>query len=149
MVDYDNDGDLDIALTRQDGANVLLRNGTNDSNYLKVRVVGAGSRATNTLGVGVRVELWDASGTDLLQRREIGGARGYGGTEPLWAHFGGVTSASNYVVKVYFLNGTISTTVKPSTTASTIGSTVVPQMLTVTEPPVSLRVTSWKEVESE
>jgi len=149
LVDFDNDGDLDLSITRQDGANVLLRNLLNDPNYLKVRVVGAGVRATNTLGVGVRVELWDAAGAELLQRRDIGAARGFGGSEPLWAHFGGVDPAATYRVRAFFRTGTIEAAVVPGAVSSLIGSTTVPQMVTIEEPVTALRVTGWREVEAE
>jgi len=134
FVDYDNDGDLDLAVTQQGAGNTLLRNNTNSSNYLEVRVVGGGACGTNAAAVGVRVELWNALGTVFLARREIGVARGYGGIEPMWAHFGGLTNNVPYLVKVRFVGGWSSTTVVPASTSTTIGSTIIRQMLTVSEP---------------
>ncbi|MBN2561238.1 MAG: VCBS repeat-containing protein [Phycisphaerae bacterium] len=133
FVDYDNDGDLDLAITQEDATNTLLRNGTNNTDYLKVRAIGGGACGTNKAAVGVRVELWDAAGTTFLARREIGVARGYGGTEPMWAHFGGITNTQIYTVKVHFVGGWSSQTVVPASVSTTIGGTVIQQMLTVEE----------------
>ncbi|MFH1418203.1 MAG: VCBS repeat-containing protein [Planctomycetota bacterium] len=133
FVDYDNDGDLDLAVTQEDANNTLLQNGTNNKDYLKVRVIGGGACGTNRAGVGVRVELWDAAGTTFLAMREVGVARGYGGAEPMWVHFGGVKNAATYTIKVRFVGGWSSQTVIPAAVSSTIGVTVIPQMLTVEE----------------
>lgn len=148
FVDFDNDGDLDIAVTREDTSNVLLRNGTNNTNYLKVRVVGLGAGGTNKSAMGVRVDLYAANGTTFLARREIGVARGYGGAEPMWVHFGGVDPNTEYVVKVHLLTGLTSVSVTPSAVSTTIGAVTIPQMLTVTEEPVQqMQVTTWTEVD--
>mgnify|MGYP000131031070 CR=1 FL=1 len=149
FVDCDNDGDLDLAVTQTAAANTLLRNRTDDQRYLKVRVLGRGGGGTNRAGVGVRVELWDAAGQTRLARRDLGTARGYGGTEPLWAHFGGVNPAMAYTIKVFFASRSAddpySVSVVPATVSTTIGGTVIPQMLTVEEPP-GLRIIRWREV---
>jgi len=149
FVDYDNDGDLDLAVTRIDGGMILLKNGTTVRNYLKVRVIGAGQGGSNTLGIGVRVDLLSATGT-FLQRRDVGGARGLG-TEPLWVHFGGVDPNTDYQVKVYFASGTRTYTVRPSLASTKIGSRTIAKMATFTEPPVGppLRITRWREVSPE
>ena len=133
FVDYDNDGDLDLSVTQEDASNTLLRNNTDNSDYLKVRVIGGGACGTNAAAIGVRVELWDQNETTLLATREIGTARGYGGTEPMWVHFGGVNSAQTYTVKVRFVGGWTSEQVTPATAATTIGSVIIPQMLTIEE----------------
>jgi hypothetical protein len=149
FVDYDNDGDLDLALIIEDADCMLFRNDIDDTNYLKVRVVGAGLGATNAAGVGVRIDLYDASGTTFLQRREIGVARGYGGSEPLWAHFGGVDPSATYTVRVYFVSGILDTSVTPSSASTTIGSKTIDQMVTIEEPSPNedLRVIRWIEVD--
>lgn len=145
FVDYDNDGDLDLFLTRENAAPVLLENRINASNFLKVRVLGGGSGKTNKAAVGTRVELWNSTGTTLLGRRDIGMASGYGGVGPQWAHFGGVTPTATYQVKVYFQNNVITKTIVPNTASTTIGSTVIPKMLTIEEP-ATARVIKWSEV---
>jgi hypothetical protein len=148
FVDHDNDGDLDLAITREDATAVLLQNRTNNTNYLKVRVIGRGAGGTNMAAVGTRVELWNSAGTTRLARRDIGVARGYGGTEPLWAHFGGVNPSSTYMVKVYLASRSVSdpytVSVVPNSTSTTIGGTTVAQMLTVQEP-TKVKVIQWSE----
>lgn len=146
FVDYDNDGDLDLAVTREDVDNILLQNGLNNDQYLKVRIIGAGSSGTNVAGIGTRVDLYNAAGTTLLARRDVGIARGYGGTDPLWLHIGGVDPATTYVVRVHFVSGTVDTSVVPGNVSTTIGAVTIDQMLTITEPdPEPLRLIRWLE----
>lgn len=149
FVDYDNDGDLDIALTRENGNAVLFENRIGGTNYLKVRLVGRGQGGTNKACIGTRVELWNADGTVRLARRDVGNARGFGGTECPWLHFGGVTPTSTYKLKVYWASrgatDPYTADVVPIGTTTTIGSTVIRQMITVTEPSKS-KVIQWTEV---
>jgi hypothetical protein len=59
--DYDNDGDLDVLVTSNNGPARLLRNdGGNRNRYLRVRTVGT---ASNRDGIGARVTLTTASGS--------------------------------------------------------------------------------------
>ncbi len=136
-VDYDNDGDLDLSLTRESTSAVLLKNGTDDQKYLKVRVVGGGNGVTNVGGVGVRVELYSANGATFLGRREIGVARGYGGSKQNWVHFGGVDPNTSYQVRIYLdslaVNSPLVTTVTPGSVATVINGVTIPQMLTIVE----------------
>ena len=145
FVDYDNDGDLDLAVTQEGANNVLLQNSTNDTNYLKVRVIGHGRTMTNTAAIGVRVDLYAADATTFLARREIATARGFGGTEPIWVHFGGVVKSSTYVVKVHFVGGVTEVAVVPQAVSTTIASVTIAQMLTVVEG--NPRLAGWHEVE--
>ena len=80
FVDYDNDGDLDISVTREGDTNVLLRNDTNGTAYLKVRAVEKGLNNADVDVIGARVELRSADGSTLLARRDVGVARGFGGS---------------------------------------------------------------------
>lgn len=149
FVDYDNDGDLDIAITHEGSPTALLRNDTDTDAYLKVRVLGAGAGKTNMAAVGVRVELWSQDGSTYLGRREIGTARGYAGTEPLWLHFGGVNKNAEYTIKAYFTGGFVyEGKVTPAQVSTTIGATTINQMLTIDESLVrsSARVVQWNEV---
>jgi len=146
FADYDNDGDLDLAFTHQGAPAALWQNSTDSGEYLRVRLVGAGARATNTAAVGTRVELY--SGSTLLARRDIGAMRGYGGQEPLWAHFGVADPALSYTVKVYFASGAVETAVTPGTVSTTIGGTAIAQMVTITEPdPAAMTVVDWTETD--
>lgn len=145
FVDYDNDGDLDIAMTRINGTAVLLQNRTNNSQYLKVRLIGAGAGRTNKAAIGTRIELWDEDESNLLARRDVGVARGYGGIDSMWAHFGGVNAGKTYTLKVYFRSGIVTTTVVPQDHNTTIGSTTIPQMITITEQG-GVKLIKWKEV---
>lgn len=149
FVDYDNDGDLDIAITHAGSQTTLLRNDTDTDAYLKVRVLGAGAGRTNAGAIGVRVELWSQDGSAFIARREIGMARGYGGTEPLWLHFGGVDRNAIYTIKAYFSCGFVyEGKVTPAQASTTIGATTIAQMLTIDESEVrsSARVVQWNEV---
>jgi len=60
-LDFDGDGDLDIAMTTLDGPAVLLRNdGANVNRWLRVQVNGT---ASNRSGIGAVVKVTNASGT--------------------------------------------------------------------------------------
>lgn len=149
FVDYDNDGDLDLSITQEDTGNTLLKNNTDDTNYLKVRIVGKGAGGTNKVGTGIRVELWNADGTTFLARRDLGVARGFGGNESHWAHFGGVTNSGSYTVKVYFTGKPVTepytVSVIPTNATTTFGATLVPQLLTIEESD-EIKVIRWREV---
>jgi len=149
FADYDNDGDLDLAVSVNNNTTRLYDNALDTisatKNYLKVRFVGSGSGATNVQGVGQRLFLLDSSGR-IIARRELGNARGIG-TEPVIAHFGGVDPTQKYFVRVISKGKAYSTAVTPGTVSTKIGSNTFQQMLTITEsalkPP--LRITSWTE----
>ena len=156
FIDADNDGNLDVVFnsTSASYASRLYHNqGTyvygadSPANYLMVRMVGRGAGATNMAGVGVRVELWNAANTTFLQRREIGQARGVGGQDPLWVHFGGVNPDLPYTVRVVSGSRTYSAQVTPGATVTTIGGVDVPQLYTFQEPVgANVRIVRWREV---
>ncbi len=100
--------------------------------------------------VGARVGLWNSAASAILARREIGVARGHGGIEPMWAHFGGVTPSSTYTVRIVWPGGDeVSQQVIPASVSTTIGSTTIAQMLSVTqEDQTRARVVRWREVSS-
>ncbi len=149
FVDYDADGDLDIALSRLDGDGraVLLQNQTDNDQYLKVRLVGG--NGINSLAIGARIELYDQTGATLLGTREVGAARGFGGTEPLWAHFGGVDPDTPYQIRVVWPGGQEqSASVTPSAVSTTIGSTTIDQMITIEGNIASgARFVRWRETD--
>ena len=149
FADFDNDGDLDLAVSVNNAYSKIYENATNTisptRNYLKVRFVGKGAGATNVQGVGQRVLLLDSTGK-VIARRDLGGARGIG-TEPVVAHFGGVDPTKRYYVKVFSKGKGYTTAVTPGTVTARIGANTFNQMVTITEadlrPP--LRITSWTE----
>ena len=63
-LDYDNDGDLDLVITANNGVARLLRNdGGNQNDFLRIKLVGTKS---NRDGIGAKVTVKTASGTRLL-----------------------------------------------------------------------------------
>jgi hypothetical protein len=152
--DADWDGWLDLAFSSENASfptRLLMHEpspaGTTPRS-LHVRVAGRGPGGINTLGVGARVELWNANNTSLLQRRDLGAAKGYGGQEALVAHFGGVDPDSLYHVRVTSGRRTFTTRVVPSQTSTTIGSRTIPRFLTAEEP-VPIRVVRWGPVSAD
>lgn len=148
--DYDGDGDLDLAVTAQRVSASLLRNDTDDGRSIRVRVQGAGAGGTNAAGVGVRIDLRDRSGR-FLQRRDLGLARGFGGTEPLEAHFGGVEDGERYVLWVYFSGGVQRVPFVAGAVSSEIGGNTIDGLLLVVETdlmPVR-QVVRWGEMSAE
>ena len=94
-VDYDADGDLDIAIAAGDGLHLLRNNGGNLNNYLEVRLTGlrSGSGKNNYFGIGARVEVKAGA---LTQVRVM--------TEPI-AHFGLDGYQRADVLRVVWTNG--------------------------------------------
>lgn len=85
--DYDDDGDVDILVTNNNGLAELLRNeGGSRQHWLTVRIVGTKS---NRDGIGARLELW-AGGR--RQVREVASGASYLSTHDLRVHFGLGTS---------------------------------------------------------
>jgi hypothetical protein len=150
FIDFNNDGQLDVSYSSfHSVANSrLYKNLRTSTSYLKVRVVGVGRGGMNAAGIGCRVELWSADGSTFLHRREIGVPRGYGGQEPLWAHFGGVNRTGTYTLKFIYGPRTHTATVTPSAATTTIGAVSISQMYTFTEP-LGLKVNQWQEVAGE
>ncbi|MGE5418900.1 MAG: FG-GAP-like repeat-containing protein [Chloroflexota bacterium] len=60
LFDYNEDGDVDIALARSEGGVTVLRNdGGNNNHFVKIKLVGlrAGSAKNNHFGIGAKVEI--------------------------------------------------------------------------------------------
>jgi len=100
--DFDNDGDLDILLVNFDSDPVVLRNNTDNGDYLKVKVAGTGS---NRSGIGARVRVRQTARTrgapDAVRMREIQSSWGYCKSGPLSVHFG-VDRSVTYDIEVTF-----------------------------------------------
>lgn len=84
-LDFDNDGDLDILVTRNDGPPALFENrGGNARNWLRVRLLG---RVSNSFGVGARIVLTSTAG-GTSQTREVGANSNYMSQDEVTVHFG-------------------------------------------------------------
>jgi hypothetical protein len=69
--DYDNDGDLDVAIVNQNAAAALLRNESTRGNWIKLEFIG---RESNRHGVGTRVTLTSGSARFI---KELAGGTSY------------------------------------------------------------------------
>jgi len=96
IMDYNDDGDLDILLAGTDGTISLLRNdGGNAGHFINMKLVGlrTGSAKNNFFGIGAKVEL--RSG-DLYQTMVV--------TQPN-IHFGIGTKSRADVIRITWTNG--------------------------------------------
>jgi tetratricopeptide (TPR) repeat protein len=101
MSDYDNDGDLDIAVGSGSGFR-LFRNDTSRrgaGHWLEVKVAGT---ASNAAGIGARVTVTDGRRTQI---REIQGGKGTTSQHSLTAFFGLGRSSDPVNVEVRFVGG--------------------------------------------
>jgi hypothetical protein len=84
--DYDNDGDVDIAVSNNGQAPALLRNDSNTGNHwLAVKLRGAGPPLSNRDAVGARVKV---TAGDLTQVDEVISGSGYMSQSDLRLFFG-------------------------------------------------------------
>ena len=130
-VDFDNDGFLDLFLTRvtADSAgnegpdsSVLYHNNGNSNAWLEVKVVGT---AANRSGIGAKVRAHATiGGKTFWQLREIGNGIGWNG-QPLVAHFGLGDATNVDTLRIEW----------PSGSAQEIPNVAAKQILTITEPP--------------
>ena len=100
LADVDNDGDLDLYVVNWGAENKLFLNNQNDSNWVKVKLIGTKS---NRDAYGARVKLL-ADGK-LVAIREVKSATGFCAQEPAVAHFG-APAGKNYSIEVVFPSGT-------------------------------------------
>jgi len=90
--DFDNDGRLDMFLASwwPEARSLLLRNETVGGHWLDVAV--AGDRGVNRMGIGSRVNVYEAGKlgelSGLIGCREIATGYGYASAQPAVAHFG-------------------------------------------------------------
>jgi hypothetical protein len=102
-LDFDADGDLDIALNNFHGPAKLFRNDTqSDRRWLKLRLIGDPKRATNRDAIGARILVTAGDGLRVL--REIHGGSGYLSMNPKQLHFG-LGSADAVHVQIVWPNG--------------------------------------------
>lgn len=152
--DADMDGDLDLAVTHTPNAaqyySRLFNNNQNDTASLTVLFKGRGAGGINTMGVGTRVELRSADGATLLQRRDIGVARGFG-QSPFALHFGGVAPATTYTLRFHFPGAFHDVRVTPALADTTIAGRTFNRTYLFDESTLfpKVRVLRWREVNAE
>jgi hypothetical protein len=101
--DIDNDGDLDVLVTSNNGPARLLRNdGGNQNNVLRVQTLGTSS---NRDGIGARVEVSVRGGTKLWQIVKTGSS--YASQSELPLTFGLGTAASVDGVRISWPSGRV------------------------------------------
>jgi Tfp pilus assembly protein PilF len=96
LMDFNEDGDLDVVVAAHDGKIHLLRNdGGNANHYFNIQLVGlkAGSGKNNHFGIGAKVEL---RAGDLYQMRVV--------SSPM-THFGIGARLKADVVRIIWTNG--------------------------------------------
>lgn len=119
FADYDEDGDMDLALSNSGSPAVLLRNdGGNEQSWLRLKLQGT---ASNRDGVGTK--LWLHTG-DIVQFQQIRAGSGYQSTSELTAHFG-----LGQVVQVDSIR-----VLWPSGVRQTLGPQAARQTLQISEP---------------
>lgn len=81
-VDFDNDGDLDIAYLNHNGGVSVYRNDVSKQHRIQVRLRG---KQSNRYGIGAVVRVESSAG---LQSRTLSTSRGYSSGSEVVAHFG-------------------------------------------------------------
>jgi hypothetical protein len=95
--DYDNDGDLDILVTANNGPARLLRNdGGNRNNMLRVQTIGT---ASNRDGIGARVDVAVHGGATLWQIVKTGSSYASQSELPLTFGLGRATEVDSIKVR--------------------------------------------------
>ena len=104
-LDWDHDGDLDIAVNNFQSPARLLENKTkNENHWVKVKLVGDPNKKTNRDAIGARILITDAKGLYVV--REIQGGSGYLSQNPKLQHFG-LGRATSFEVKIHWPNGAV------------------------------------------
>jgi hypothetical protein len=126
--DYDNDGFLDLIVTRWGpdfavpGRNVLFHNTGNSNAWLKVRCLGT---ASNRSAIGAKVRVQATIGEkNFWQLREITSGDGFNGNS-LIAHFGLGDATNIEALRIEWPSGTVQVMTNVPTR----------QSLTIIEPP--------------
>jgi hypothetical protein len=103
-LDFDGDGDLDIAINNFHSPAKLFRNNSEkrNLNWLKIRLIGDPSRGSNRDAIGARILV--TTDTHLRISREVQGGSGYLSMNPKQQHFGLGRSGSAHV-QIIWPNG--------------------------------------------
>ena len=121
--DYDNDGFLDLFVSRATaGANLLYHNNTNENHWLKLRLVGTRSNRA-AIGAKVRVRA-TINGQTFWQMREVSGGDGHMGQNSLHVHIGLGNATNADLVRIEW----------PSGAVQELENVASKQFLTITEP---------------
>lgn len=122
--DYDNDGFLDLLITREAVAqNLLYHNNGNSNAWIKVKLTGTASNRS-AIGAKVRVQA-TIRGRTIWQMREITGNSGMdGGSGGLVAHFGLGDATIVDLVRIEW----------PSGNVQEVAGVIPRRMLSLTEP---------------
>jgi enediyne biosynthesis protein E4 len=119
MADFDDDGDLDLAVVHQNSLAALLRNDSPPRSWLKIRFRG---RQSNRRGIGARATVW-ADGASRMQ--ELCGGTSYASSHQSELNFG----LGDY-------QGSVSVEVRwPLGAVQTLEGVAVNQLLILDEPP--------------
>ena len=119
VADYDNDGDLDIALSNSGGHAVLLRNeGGNRNHWIAIQARG---RESNSFGLGAGVRIETEQGTQVGQ---VNNVASYLSANDLRVHFGLGRQRQVKSVEVLW----------PSGSKQVLSNVPVNRILEVTEP---------------
>ncbi len=121
--DYDNDGSLDLFVTRaRTSRPFLYHNNGNSNSWLQVKLNGT---ASNRSAIGAKVRLTaKVFGKTITQMREL--SAGNRAQDDLRAHFGLGDATNTLALKIEW----------PSGTVQTFNSVTANQILTIWEPPV-------------
>ncbi|MDA2933426.1 CRTAC1 family protein [Acidobacteria bacterium AH-259-D05] len=103
FADFDNDGDIDIAINNIDASPSLLRNegGNLSGHWLILELEGV---RTNRSAIGARVTIETSEGT---QSKEVAGGGSYQATDELRLHFGLGSSSETASVTVRWTDGRV------------------------------------------
>ena len=104
VFDYNDDGDLDVAVAGVNGGLFLLRNdGGNNNHYIKIKLFGlrAGSAKNNHFGIGAKVEM---RAGDLYQTMVV--------SDPN-VHFGMGNHSQADIIRITWTNGVPQNIFKP------------------------------------